>query len=268
MKSHIKTEKFDLWSKIPGEYTEVPKITSYIPADKKSDLAIIIFPGGAYGFRAEHEGREYAEFLAENGYSAFVVDYRVAPHKFPLPLLDARRAIRTVRFYADKFGIDKNKIAVMGSSAGGHLSALASTYFEEIEYEKTDEIDFENFIPNYQILCYPVISLYGKGLTHFGSGKNLLGDALAEKGEELSPHLLVSDKTPPAFIWHTFADNSVNVQNSLLYVENLKENGIKAELHIFPDGEHGLGLSKKDDRISRHISQWTKLLLKWLEYIN
>ena len=262
----MKKYKEFLWQNTPGRCDEIPKMTFYKPEIKKSDMAIIIFPGGGYEFRAEHEGKGYAEFLVQNGYTAFVVDYRVAPHKFPLPLLDARRAVRTVRHFADKYGIDKNKITVMGSSAGGHLAALCSTYFAPIEFENVDNIDMENAIPNFQILCYPVISLLGRGITHFGSGKCLLGELLPEKGETLSPHLIVSDKTPPAFIWHTFADDVVNVKNSLLYAENLKNNNVKTELHIFPDGEHGLGLANGTDIIGKHVSQWQQLLLNWLMY--
>lgn len=257
-----------LWDKTPGMCEEIPTITEYIPESKKSDMAIIIFPGGGYEIRAEHEGKDYAEFLSKNGYTAFVVDYRVAPHKFPLPLLDARRAVRFVRYNAEKYGIDKNKIAVMGSSAGGHLAALCSTYFEAIKYEDTDEIDREDFIPNYQILCYPVISLFGSGITHFGSGKNLLGELLPERAEALSPHLLVSEKTPPAFIWHTFSDKSVNVKNSLIYAQSMRDYDIPTELHIFPDGEHGKGLANGKDMISQYLSRWQGLLSDWLKYID
>ena len=246
---------------------ETPTITAYIPDAKKSDITVVIFPGGGYGMRAPYEGEGYAKFLAENGVSAFVVDYRVSPHRFPLPLLDARRGIRTVRYYADKYGTDKNKIAVMGSSAGAHLAALSSTYFERIEFEGADEIDKEDFIPNYQILCYPVIALTGKGIAHIGSGKNLLGDMYADLCEDLSPQLIVSEKTPPAFIWHTFFDNGVNVKNSLIYASALKDKGIGAEIHIFPDGRHGLGLSTGDSKEEKHVSKWGKLLLEWIEYI-
>lgn len=263
-----KMEIKQLWDKTPGMCEEIPTITEYLPEGKKSDMAIVIFPGGGYEIRAEHEGKDYAEFLSENGYTAFVVDYRVAPHKFPLPLLDARRAVRFVRYYAEKYGIDKNKIAVMGSSAGGHLAALCSTYYEPIDFENADEIDNENFIPNYQILCYPVISLFGKGITHFGSGKNLLGELLPERAEDISPHLIVSSKTPPAFIWHTFADESVNVKNSLMYANNLKNAKVNAEIHIFPDGHHGLGLALGEDKISKHVFEWSELLLDWLKYID
>lgn len=263
----MKIEKMNLWKETPGLCEEIPTLTAYLPDKKQSDIAVVIFPGGGYRMRAEHEGKEYAEFLAKSGYMSFVVDYRIAPHTFPLPLLDARRAIRTVRFFSQRYGIDKNKIAVMGSSAGGHLVALTSTYFKEFEFENIDEIDKESAVPNYQILCYPVISLFGKGITHFGSGKNLLGDLLIDKCEELSPHLIVSDATPTAFIWHTFADDVVNVKNSLMYAESLKNKNVKTELHIFPDGEHGLGLADGDNPIRRHISQWQQLLLNWLTYM-
>ena len=126
-------------------------------SQKCSDAAIVIFPGGAYRGLADHEGRGYAEFLNENGITAFVVNYRVAPHKFPLDLLDARRAVRWGRAHAGEYGICKDKIAVMGSSAGGHLTALVSTYRGAIDHEGMDAVDREEYLPNAQILCYPVI---------------------------------------------------------------------------------------------------------------
>ncbi len=267
-------QKFNLWENTPGMCEEVPTITYYEPINKKSDAAIVIFPGGGYGHRAGHEGKDYAEFYAENGISAFVVDYRVAPHRFPLPLLDARRAVRYVRFYAEKFGIDKNKIAVMGSSAGGHLAAMVSTYYNEIDFEGVDEIDFEDFVPNKQILCYPVIRLLGKEFSHLGSGRNLLAEQHACLGEDLSPDLIASEYTPDAFMWHTFNDNVVNVKNTLKYAEKLKSVGASAEVHIFPEGNHGLGLCKnhihcegRDPKMLNHVMQWTGLILNWLKYI-
>ena len=264
----MKIEKLMLWDSVPGLCEETPVLTAYIPENKKSDGAIIICAGGGYGFRSPHEGEGYATFLAENGYTAFVLDYRVAPHKFPLPLLDSRRAVRYVRYNAQKYGIDKNKVAIMGSSAGGHLAAMTSTYYEPIEFEGIDEIDKEDFIPNAQILCYPVIKLLGNGITHFGSGKNLLGENLPEMGEMLSPDLIATGKTPKAFIWHTFTDDCVNVINTIDYAKRLKEVGGSVECHIFPEGVHGVGLSKGDDRVSKHVSQWAKLLLNWLDTIN
>ena len=259
-------EKYNLWETIPGMHEEIPQITAYIPEYTKKNGAVVIYPGGGYRARAPHEGKGYAEFLATNGYCAFVVEYRVSPHRFPAPLLDARRGVKFARFYADKYGYDKNKIAVMGSSAGGHLAAFTSTFMEEIPVENSDDIDREDFVPNAQILCYPVIDLHTP-IAHEGSGMNLLGDKYDSDYEKYIPRLLVSDKTPQAFIWHTFADDCVDVRNSLHYASAMKAQGIPVEMHIFPDGGHGKGRSLADDKVSAHIAQWNDLLLNWLEYI-
>lgn len=256
-------QKKNLWQNTPGICKESPTITSYIPENKKADVAVVIFPGGVYEKRAEHEGAGYAKFLAENGICAFVVNYRVAPHRFPLPLLDARRAVRTVRYYAKEYGIDKNKIAVMGSSAGGHLAALTSTYYDKIEFEDMDDIDKENCVPNAQILCYPVIDLLGE-YVHKGSAENLLGEYDDETAKELSPRFIARKGTPPAFIWHTLDDGCVNVNNTLNYVKKLKDIGTDVECHIFAHGAHGLGLALGNDKISKNVTQWCTLLLNWL----
>ena len=118
---------YKMWDNVPGTCLEEP-VLEYFPAEnKKSDATVVILPGGAYEVRAVHEGAGYAEYFNSIGMDAFVCEYRVKPHKFPLPLLDARRAIRYVRAHAAEFGIDPAKVAVMGSSAGGHLAGLAST---------------------------------------------------------------------------------------------------------------------------------------------
>ena len=251
-----------LWKNTPGFCEEIPKIEYYPPQTAPSDAAIVIFPGGGYGGRSPHEGKGYAEFLADAGVHAFVVDYRVAPHRFPLPLLDARRAVRWVRAHATEYGIDKNKIAVMGSSAGGHLAALVSNYAAPIEYEGIDEIDKESFCPNAQILCYPVICAPSSGVAHKGSYYNLLGGQDGALENAVDPALLVSGTTPPAFIWHTSDDNAVNVINSYRYGIALREAGVPVEMHVFPKGAHGLGLAYKQP----HVAQWSSLLLTWLRY--
>lgn len=271
----MKIETFDLWKSVPGMCEEVPGITAYIPEVNAGGGAVVIFPGGGYAVRAKHEGEGYGRFLAENGFAAFVVDYRVSPHRFPCQLLDARRGIKFARFYAEKYGIDKNKIAVMGSSAGGHLAALASTYFDEIECGiMQDEIEKEDFIPNAQILCYPVIRILGKEIAHFGTGQNLLGaERHASCGEDFQPDMLVSERTPKAFIWHTAADGAVSVLNSYEYAASLKKHNIDTEMHIFPHGVHGLGICRGDinkadgEKVLEHNAQWTELLLNWLRYI-
>ena len=256
------TDTVQLWKQTPGMCEEIPVLDIYIPENKTTDIAVVIMPGGGYRGRAPHEGRGYAEFLNEHGIAAFVCQYRVAPHRFPLPLLDARRAIRYVRYYSEKFGINKEKVYIMGSSAGGHLSAMTSTYREPIEFEGLDDIDRENPNPNGQILCYPVIKLLGKGIAHLGSGKNLLDDLQAEMGEELSPDLIADENTPKAFIWHTFNDGAVNVINSLDYAKRLRQMNVPVEMHIYPEGPHGLGLAPAYP----HVADWAQRLIAWLKF--
>lgn len=234
----------------------------YFPEKKVTDIAVVILPGGAYAVRAPHEGAGYAEFLNSHGIMAFVCQYRVAPHQFPLPLLDARRAVRYVRHFSEKFGINKKKVYIMGSSAGGHLAALTSTYCLPIDFENVDEIDRESAKPDGQILCYPVIKLLGKEIAHLGSGKNLLGIRQAELGEELSPDLIADKTTPKAFIWHTFNDGCVNVINSLDYAKRLRQKEVPVELHIYPDGCHGLGLAQSYP----HVADWSERLIQWLKF--
>lgn len=254
-------KKVNLWENTPGMCEEIPTLDIYVPEHKTSDTAVVILPGGGYRGRAAHEGKGYAEFLNAHSITAFVCQYRVAPHRFPLPLLDARRAIRYVRFHSEAYQIHKQKIYIMGSSAGGHLAALTSTYRKEIpELEGLDAIDREDFLPNGQILCYPVIALLGKAFAHLGSGKNLLAENHAEMGEELSPQLIADEHTPKAFIWHTFADAGVNVINSLQYAKRLREVGVSTALHVYPDGRHGLGLAEDVP----YTCNWTQELLDWI----
>lgn len=255
-------EIFNLWENTPGLCEETPVVKVFVPENKKSDAAVVIFPGGGYYKRALHEGEGYAEFLNSHGITAFVVEYRVYPHSFPLPLVDARRGVRFARANAAKYGIDKNKIAVMGSSAGGHLAAMTSTYTKPIDFENTDKIDKEDFMPNAQILCYPVIVQPDEQkVAHKGSYKHLLGGR--DKGMEtaINPAKNVKDTTPPAFIWHTAADGGVNVINSYTYGIELRKHNVPCEMHIFPEGKHGLGLAPSVP----HTAQWSGLLINWFK---
>ena len=256
------SETVYLWDLTPGFCEKTPRLDCYLPQKRESRIAVVIFPGGGYGGLSAHEGTGYAEFLNAHGIAAFVCWYRVSQHRFPLPLLDARRAIRYVRAHAEEFDIDKDQVYVMGSSAGGHLAALISTYYEPIPFEHMDAIDEQSAKPNGQILCYPVIKLLGKGITHLDSGKNLLGERQAELGEELSPDQIVTPETPKAFIWHTFNDPCVSAINSLDYAKALWKNRVDTELHIYPRGDHGLGLAPNDP----HVAQWSQALLRWLQY--
>jgi len=244
----------------PGENVDIAPILQYFPAEeKKSDATVVILPGGGYIARAEHEGSGYAAYFNSIGMDAFVCHYRVAPNRFPLPLLDARRALRWVRYHAAEYGVDPSKIAIMGSSAGGHLAALTSTYFDPIDYEDEDEIDGTSAMPNATILCYPVCHMPDNtDIAHVGSYENLMGED--RDYAKVSPDLLVSESTPPAFIWATAADDVVNVTNSYYYAAALRKYNIPCEMHIFPYGNHGQGLAYH----LPHVAQWSGLMKNWL----
>ena len=256
-------EIFNLWEdKIPYFIGgEIPTLTYYPTVLKRGRGTVIICPGGGYSGRAPHEGKGYAEYFNCNGLDAFVLDYRVKPNVYPAALSDARRAIRFVRHNAEKFGIDPNKIAIMGSSAGGHLAAHAATYVGELAEEIGDEIDGESYIPSAQILCYPVIDKE----EHLGSYQNLLAEKLDELFESVTPYNLVSEQTPPAFMWHTAEETCVDVKNTYRYATRLRELQISSELHIFPYGKHGLGLANMPWTSEPHVMQWANLMIKWLK---
>lgn len=252
---------YQMWDKVPGMCQEVPVIEYYQAENRRSDASVVIFPGGAYGYRAPHEGVGYAEMLNKFGIDAFVCEYRVFPHQFPIELLDARRAVRWVRAHAAEFGLDPERIAVMGSSAGGHLAALVSTYAEPIaELEGVDEIDSLPYLPNATILCYAVNHMPDDmKIAHLGTYERLLGDFRNMDCSPYSPDLLVNDGTPQAFIWHTAADEAVNVINSYLYATACRRHNVPVEMHIFPNGRHGLGVAND----MPHVAQWTGLLKNW-----
>lgn len=247
---------FSLWKDKSEQNT---LIHWYSPEEKKNNLCLVIFAGGAYRLRSDYEGDAYAKFLSKKGYNAFVVDYHVQPQDYSITLLDARRAIRFIRANAEKFGIDKNKVIVMGSSAGGHLVALVSTFQSEIIGEGIDLVDMEEYLPDGQILCYPVISS-NEEISHKESYQNLLTGKYFEK-EKYSPELLVHKNTPQAFIWHTSTDCGVNVINSYKYAEALRKNNIPCEMHVFPCGGHGLGLAENN----LYVTRWKEWLIDWLE---
>ncbi len=251
-----------LWRDTPGFCRETPVLDIYLPENRSSDIAVVILPGGGYRFRAPHEGEGYARFLNAHGIAAFVCQYRVSPHRFPLPLLDARRAIRYVRHHSTEFGINPQKVYLMGSSAGGHLTALTSTYREVLDFEGVDKVDKENYLPDGQILCYPVISFHDLNVTHVGSVENLLENTDSAIRNKLSPDLIADRHAPKAFIWHTFDDAGVDVRNSLNYAARLRQMEIPVEMHLYPHGPHGMGLAADDP----HVKDWPERLIAWLKY--
>ena len=245
--------KLDLdYKKLGLEDTDCyPSLECYLPDrelysemgdDQRLSQAILILPGGGYGFTSarEHEVIAY-QFLAA-GFCAFSLRYSVSPAVFPQALYEVYSAIAMIRKNAEEWHIDKNKIVVCGFSAGGHLAASSGAFWNE-NFVKTDLGFTYEHKPNALILSYPVIT--AGEYAHRGSFMNLLGkkELTEEEIKYFSIENRVTKDFPPSFIWHTAADNAVPVMNSLLLGESLAKNKIKFEMHIYPEGRHGLSLS-------------------------
>lgn len=255
---------FPLWKDgAPGalgqEPKDIPTLTPFLaPKENATGAAIVVLPGGGYGGLAEHEGKAYAEWLNTLGVHGFVLKYRLGSggYKHPRMLEDAARALRTVRSRAGEWGIDPKRIGIMGSSAGGHLASTLLTHFDAGNPNATDAIEKESSRPDLGILCYPVITM---GLhTHQGSKNNLLGKNPPEDLVNfLSNELRVTNETPPTFLFHTVEDTAVPVENSMMFAEALRKNGVPYDLHIYMKGKHGIGLA------NGHA--WTKDCEFWLK---
>jgi len=227
-----------------------PVIDYYLP-EERNGIALIIFPGGGYAGLAEHEGKGYAEYFSKRGITCFVVNYRLATagYKHPAMLEDGLSAIETVRERADGFGISRDKIGVIGSSAGGHLAAMVMVHFDK--YRSSLSLR-----PAFGVLCYPVITMEGK-YGHTGSRENLIGkNPPKELVNFVCCEKNVSSLTPPCFLWHTYEDDVVPFENSILFTTALKRNNVPFELHIYQKGRHGLGLNAEFD--------WGKEWLRWI----
>ncbi|MEO8615662.1 MAG: alpha/beta hydrolase [Luteolibacter sp.] len=245
---------------------EIPQYQIYLPdKDQATGAAVVILPGGGYGILAiNHEGHDIAKWLTARGIAGIVVKYRVSGnpafgYQYPVPFLDARRAIRTVRAKSSEWGIDPKKIGIMGFSAGGHLASLCTTRFNDsFGQETNDEIDKKTCRPDFSILIYPVISMEFP-LAHGGSRKNLLGgNPQQELAGKCSTDGAVTPETPPVFLLST-SDDMVDCRNSLSFAAACKANKVPVSLHLFESGGHGYGLHGKGD-----LEQWPVLLEHWL----
>ncbi|MGV9378152.1 alpha/beta hydrolase [Nonomuraea sp. NPDC003707] len=216
--------------------------------------AVVVLPGGAYHHLADHEGAPVARWLNSLGIAAFVVRYRIAPHRHPLPLLDAARAVRWVRHHAASTGVDPARVGVLGFSAGGHLAGLLATEAGSMLPEGPhDAVDRADPRPGLAVLCYPVAALTGPA-AHQGSAANLLGpDAPEPVRSELSLGDRVGPATPPMFLWHTADDEAVPVENTFQVARSLARHRIPLEVHVYPTGRHGLGLAEADPV----VGDWT-----------
>lgn len=255
-------------NKTPASAKDLPSPTLSVYENVKPEnakpVAVLVLPGGAYARHAAHEGPVVAQWLNENGHVAAVVNYRVAPHGHPYPLVDARRALRMFRLQLRSMPSIK-KVVVLGFSAGGHLCSCLAT-LGHLALPVGDDLAYVSGIPDAVALGYPVISMMVE--PHLGSMKNLLGPAF---GPEPSPEVLkqfstdlqVTSFSPPAFLFHTATDAGVPVSHSMSYAAACYQNRVPAELHVFPEGRHGLGLAK-DHPV---VKQWPALLLTWLEQL-
>jgi acetyl esterase/lipase len=262
-------------SKIPGSKTSgikeasksgmysgvtTPTLEIYLPEKgKATGVAVVICPGGGYSVIVfQGEGVSTAKEFVRSGIAAFVLKYRLPDDSVMLdkkigPLQDAQQAIKVVRENAGKWGIDPNKIGIMGFSAGGHLASTEATHFKKSYIENSNNTSLR---PDFQILVYPVISMQDS-LTHHDSRTKLLGENPSKEViDDFSNELQIEENTPPAYITHAADDKVVDVDNSILYFENLRHHKIAVEMHIYPKGGHGFIFGYKG---------WMEPLLKWME---
>ncbi len=238
-----------------------PRLYPFLPEKRSTLAAVLIIPGGGYQIVAlGHEGFQVAQWLNAQGIAAFVLDYRVAPYKFPVPIDDGRRAMRLIRAHATEWGIDPDRLGVWGFSAGGHLASSLGTHCGLGNPEDPDPVNHLDCRPDFLILAYPVITMREPG-THGGSRTNLLGahpdPALVE---QYSNELAVTAQTPPSFLFATTNDPTVPIENSLDFYRALERARVPAEMHLYDYANHGCGLCGNIPE----LSTWPGLLRNWL----
>jgi acetyl esterase/lipase len=228
-----------------------PRMYYYPATVNPTGTAVVICPGGGYsGIAVEKEGIEIAKWFNSKGVSAFVLYYRMPNRHFEIPVKDALTAIELVRKQSKKMGLHKNRIGIMGFSAGGHLASTAGTQF-------TSAVNR----PDFMILGYPVISMK-MGITHTGSRRQLIGNTPdTTLVQRFSNEDRVTHRTPPAFLFHARDDKAVPVENSRLFVEALQRNKVEGELQEFERGGHGFGMRPTNPETDR----WPVLLEQWMK---
>ncbi len=240
----------------------VPTLTVYKPTSPNG-MSVIICPGGGYSILAfDKEGTKVAEEMNKWGITAFVLKYRLPDDTTNIdrslaPLMDAQQAVRLVRSKATEWGLKKDKIGIMGFSAGGHVASTAATHFAT-NADLTNK-DTNSVRPDFAILIYPVIS-FDSTITHKGSRNNLVGaTASADKINLFSNELQVTAKTPPSFLVHAGDDGAVPVDNSIRYYRACVKYKVPAEMHLYPKGGHGFGMFNKTT-----TDNWMERLQNWL----
>ncbi len=239
-----------------------PRLYPFVPKKKSTTAAVLVIPGGGYQHVAiGHEGFQYALWLNDQGVTAFVLDYRVAPYKYPVEIQDGMRAMRYVRAHASEYGVDPNRIGVWGSSAGGHLASTLGVHGNDAApAPDNDPLNQTDAKPDFMVLSYPVVSMELPE-THAGSLHNLLGEnpdsALAQK---FSNQLTANAQTPPTFLFATTRDPAVPVENSLDLYRTLERAHVPVEMHLYDYANHGCGLCGDIPE----LSTWPLLLRNWL----
>ena len=237
------------------------KLTVHLP-EKPNGAAIVICPGGGYGgLVTKGEGHGIAAWLNAHGIAGIVLEYRLPAGRPYVPLLDAQRAIRTVRANAAQWKVDPKKVGIIGFSAGGHLASTATVHFDAGEGKTTDAVARESSRPDFSILIYPVISME-EGV-HRGSKKNLMGETPADGlPDYFSTQRHVKTGTPPAFLAHAVDDKVVPIENSRMFYEAQQKAGLPARLVELPNGGHGLNGYKGPS-----WDKWQAESLLWLKEI-
>ncbi len=239
-----------------------PTLTVVPPAvDRPNGTAVVICPGGGYtNLSMNREGQQYAAWLSTLGITSFILKNRLQEWGHPAPLQDVLRALRLVRSRAAEFGVDPRRIGVMGSSAGGHLAASASTLFDHADGRTGAALDAVNARPDFAVLVYPVITMTDPA-AHAGSRRALLGNAPGPALlAQMSVEQQVTAATPPTLLLHTQGDKTVPVDNSILYYQALTRAGVPAELYVFEQGGHGIGMR---DGLG-NASAWPRRAEDWL----
>lgn len=255
-------------------HQEVDLTTYVLDNSKEIDLnrrrpAIIICPGGGYEFLSEREAEPIAIKMLSYGFQAFVLNYSVKPNVYPQALEELASAVKLVRENAEKWHVHPDKIIVAGFSAGGHLAASLGVFWQQEFLKERLKDENTKWQPNGLLLSYPVISSGEFG--HQGSFEALLSQDYENAKETLSLEKKVTKHTPPTFLWHTLEDGLVPMENSLLFSQALRKQGVPFELHLFPNGGHGLGLATQETAaggnygIQEEVSVWPELFAKWVQ---
>ena len=230
---------------------------------------ILVCPGGGYEHTSDREAEPVAMRLLAMGYHVGILRYSTAPAKYPTALLELAKAMKIVHENAEKWHVNTEKIFVQGFSAGAHLAASLGVFWNQELVYKSIELPAKYLKPAGMILCYPVITSE-EGYAHEGSFQNLLGDVKRKEWEKLSIEKQAGEHCPPCFIWHTCTDETVPVENALLLFSALKRAGVSVELHIYPEGKHGLSLGDtstsdpEGNTICESVQSWITLLKTWL----